>query len=50
MRNYEPKFLRVSRNYDFEVHENYEIIHFRILTTKKIYVFNENLRRNYELS
>jgi hypothetical protein len=35
MRNYDPKLLRVSRNYDVEVHENHEIIHFRILTTKK---------------
>ena len=34
-RNYEPKLLRVSRNYDVEVHENNEIIHFRILTNKK---------------
>jgi hypothetical protein len=34
-RNYEPKLLRVRRNYDVEVHENNEIIHFRILSTKK---------------
>jgi hypothetical protein len=33
-RNYEPKLLRVSRNYDVEVHENHEITHFRIITTK----------------
>jgi hypothetical protein len=28
MRNYEPKLLRVSRNYDVEVHKNHEITHF----------------------
>jgi hypothetical protein len=49
-RNYEPKLLRVSRNYDVEVHENHEIIHFRILTTKKSMFLNENLRRYYALS
>jgi hypothetical protein len=35
MHNYKPKLLRISRNYDVEVHENHEIIHFRILSTKK---------------
>jgi hypothetical protein len=34
-RNYESELLRVSRNYDVEVHENHEIIQFRILSTKK---------------
>jgi hypothetical protein len=34
-RNYEPKLLRVSRNYDVEVHENHEITHFRIITDTK---------------
>jgi hypothetical protein len=35
MRNYKPKLLRVSRNYDVEVHKNHEITHFRIITAKK---------------
>jgi hypothetical protein len=41
-RNYEPKLLRVSRNYDVEVHENHEITHFPIISTKKPMCFNEN--------
>jgi hypothetical protein len=38
-RKYEPKLLRVSRNYDVEVYKIHEITHFRIITAKKIYVF-----------
>jgi hypothetical protein len=39
MRNYEPKLLRVSRNYDVELHKNQEITHFRIITAKQSTLF-----------
>jgi hypothetical protein len=35
MRNYEPKLLRVSHNYNVEVHENHELTHLLITTDKK---------------
>jgi hypothetical protein len=38
-RNYEPKLLRVSRNYDVEVHE---ITHFIIIT-------KGNLKKNMDI-
>jgi hypothetical protein len=41
-RNYEPKLIRVSRNYDVEVYENHEITHFHVIPTKNN-VFNENI-------
>jgi hypothetical protein len=41
-RNYEPKLLRVSRNYDVEVQENHEIRPFRIISTKRPTFFYEN--------
>jgi hypothetical protein len=39
MRNYEPKLLHISRNYDFEVHE---ITHFIIIT-------KGNLKKNMDI-
>jgi hypothetical protein len=47
-RNYEPKLLRVSRNYDVEVHEEHEITHFPIITTKTPTYFNEKFYEFYK--
>jgi hypothetical protein len=48
MRNYEPKLLRVRRNYDVKVHENNEITHFRIITDTKNVFFDEEFVSFYE--